>query len=404
MRSSARPGFWHQPWARLALLLTVVGWGGNQFTPLMLLYQESLDLSLVAVNTVLSVYVLGLVPALLVSGPASDRFGPRPVTTLSAVAALIGSALMTLGPSDPAFLLVGRFVTGLSVGMGMTAATGWIIEISRPPYELAVAPGAGARRAASALTVGFGLGPTVTAACAQWAPAPQVLPYLLHLVVVIVALTGLPSVPEPLPRTRLGPRTHRKPRRSCIPPGHVPRFRWVVLPAAPWIFGANAISFAVVPVTVAAAVGPHAVGYAALLIALTFSAGVAIQPLARRLDHPVHAHATVAALVILACGISVAIAASVMTSPTLGILASVLLGASYGLNLVSGLREVQRIAPLHRRSLLTGTFYAVSYSGFLLPAVMAALTRWLNYSVMLFVLLVLAVACLLPVTVSARRR
>ena len=46
-------------------------------------------------------------------------------------------------------------------------------------------------------------------------------------------------------------------------------------------------------------------------------------------------------------------------------------GAAYGLCLVAGLIEVQRLAPENALAGLTATFYAVSYIGFAAPFVMA---------------------------------
>ena len=57
-----------------------------------------------------------------------------------------------------------------------------------------------------------------------------------------------------------------------------------------------------------------------------------------------------------------------------GVAASVVLGCGFGIGLVSGLMEVQRIAPPHEMAKLTGVFYAVAYTGFAAPTILAALT------------------------------
>ena len=68
---------------------------------------------------------------------------------------------------------------GLASGAAFGPGTTWIKELSED--------GAGARRAAGALSAGFGGGPLVAGAMAQWLPAPAVVPYVAHLVVVAVA-------------------------------------------------------------------------------------------------------------------------------------------------------------------------------------------------------------------------
>jgi len=381
-----------------ALVLTVVGWGGNQFTPLMLLYRDALGLSSVTVNAVLGVYVLGLIPALLLGGPASDRVGRRPVTTWAVLAALAGSAVMAAGPLGMWLLFPGRFVTGVSVGLAMAAATSWVKELSTSPFDHA-APGAGARRASIALTAGFGFGPVITAAMAEWAPAPEVLPYLLHLVVTVPALITVRGLPEP---SRLSPR--RSPERGlAAPSARTPRFRRVVVPAAPWVFGVNAVSIAVVPLVLSAAVAGHDLAYATALIALTFGAGLAVQPLARRLDDPGSARALLVALAVVVLGLAVTTLTAASLNPWLGMAGAVVLGSSYGINLVSGLQEVQRIAGPDDLGALTGIFYALGYLGFLAPTVMAVLAGWFDYAGMLAALTVLAALCLTVVARNSRR-
>lgn len=385
------------PWVPAALVLTLVGWGGNQFTPLMLLYRDALGLSSVTVNAVLGVYVLGLIPALLLGGPASDRLGRRPVTTWAVILALLGSAIMAAGPLGLWLLFPGRFVTGVSVGLAMAAATSWVKELSAPPFDHA-APGAGARRASVALTAGFGLGPVLTAAMAEWAPAPEVLPYLLHLAITLPGLLVLRGLPEP---SLLSPR-RAAPRRLAAPSARSVRFRRVVAPAAPWVFGVNAVSFAVVPLVLSSAVGGHVLAYSTLLIALTFGAGVAVQPLARRLDDRTSARALLVALGVVIVGLGVTAVTAATANPWLGMVGSVILGASYGISLVSGLQEVQRIAGPDDLGALTGIFYALGYVGFLLPTVLALLAGWFDYVAMLTALVLIAGLCLAVVARSSR--
>jgi hypothetical protein len=135
--------------------------------------------------------------------------------------------------------------------------------------------GAGARRAALALSAGFGIGPLVAGVLAQWAPLPMELPYLVHIaltVLVVAAVAGLPETRR-AGASRPGLRVH-------LPP----RFRRVVAPMAPWVFGAPALSFAVQP----AALGSHLAGfglvYATLLTTVTLGTGIVVQSWARRLS------------------------------------------------------------------------------------------------------------------------
>ena len=67
-----------------------------------------------------------------------------------------------------------------------------------------------------------------------------------------------------------------------------------------------------------------------------------------------------------------------------------LLGSAYGIAIVSGLLEIQRIAEPDELAAISGIYYALAYIGFLLPAVLASLAHYVSYPVMLTVVGVLA--------------
>ncbi|HET9689582.1 MAG TPA: MFS transporter, partial [Acidimicrobiales bacterium] len=176
--------------AAVGAALAVCAWGGNQFTPLLVLYRSADHWGATTVDALLGAYVVGLVPALLVGGRVSDRFGRRRPVLVALVASAAGSSLLASG-ALPAVAL-GRLCSGVGVGLAMAVGTTWATE-------LAVASGrsrpAGARRASLSLTAGFGLGAGVAGTLAQWGPAPETTPYLVHValdlaVLAWVAATG----------------------------------------------------------------------------------------------------------------------------------------------------------------------------------------------------------------------
>ena len=67
-----------------------------------------------------------------------------------------------------------------------------------------------------------------------------------------------------------------------------------------------------------------------------------------------------------------------------------LLGSAYGIAIVSGLLEIQRIAEPDELAAISGIYYALAYVGFLLPAVLAGLARYVSYPAMLTAVGVLA--------------
>lgn len=53
------------PWLSVGAALFAVAWGGNEFTPLLVMYRQIDHMSALTVNVLLGAYVLGIVPALL---------------------------------------------------------------------------------------------------------------------------------------------------------------------------------------------------------------------------------------------------------------------------------------------------------------------------------------------------
>jgi len=207
-------------------------------------------------------------------------------------------------------------------------------------------------------------------------------------VVAIVAVTGARTA-ETRPRT--GERLRL--RHLRVAAARHPRFLWVVLPMAPWVFGSAAIAYAIVPQQVEDAVGSGALLFTAGLAVATLGTAVLVQPLARRLDDHRTSRAIVASMVLLTLGVAMAALTAATGSPWLAVPVALLLGVAYGIAVVSGLLEVQRIAGPDELAGLTGTYYALCYLGFLLPAVLAALGHWLSYPVMLAVAGLVAAAC-----------
>src|ERR1700721_3790393 len=167
-------------WVRIAFAMFAVGWGANQFSPMLIVYRHELRLSTGAVAGLFLVYALTLIPGVFIGGPASDRFGRRRVVLPFVVLSPLAPLLLVLGPRSLALISAGRALAGLCSGVVFGAATAWVQELSH-------GTGQSARRAALALTAGFGLGPVAAAVLAQWAPDPLILPYPPHLVIGVAA-------------------------------------------------------------------------------------------------------------------------------------------------------------------------------------------------------------------------
>ncbi|MEW2482396.1 MFS transporter [Mycobacterium sp. NPDC049093] len=380
-----------QPWLAVAIAVFCIGWGGNQFTPLLIAYAQHSGYTRVDVDILLGAYVLGLIPGLLIASTLSDRHGRRNVMAAGVISAALGSLILAVGDywGFPA-LFVGRLFSGVAVGIAMAVGSAWIAELSRPPFDPDASAGAGARRASICLSLGFGVGPLCAGLLTVYAPLPLVLTYLVHAALCVPVVW---AVWNRTVETRS--RTTSRPLLDGlkVPAAGHRRFLHVVVPMAPWIFGSAAIAYAVVPALVADQLGSWALLYTVGLTVLTLGCGVAIQPVARRLDDVSSSRAVVVSMALMALGIFAAVATAVTHSALVAPLVAMLLGSAYGIAIVSGLLEIQRIAPPDELAGISGVYYSLAYLGFLLPAVLAALAHWFSYPEMLTFVGVLAIVC-----------
>ncbi len=375
-----------RPWQRIALAMFAVGWGANQFTPLLIAYRDELDMSVQTRAFLFGVYAAGLLPALLVGGAASDRWGRRAVVLPFVALSPLASVLLIVEHESVAGLAAGRLLAGACSGVVFSAATAWVAELSET--------GAGPRRAAIALSAGFGAGPFVAGLVAEWAPRPLEVPYLPHVVLGVVALLLCLQVPGPRP-VGITPRSLL--RVPAVTRGR--RFVLVVAPSAPWVFGCAAIAIAYLPGEIGGT-QDGALAFVGLLSGLTLGCGVLVQGLARRLDDRRPLLAGQVGLAAAVVGSSIGVLALATDVRWLLLLSGPVLGGAYGCVLVSGLRETERLAHPDERGATIAVFYALTYAGFAVPYVLGALGGGVPA---LVAAIVAAVLCLVVVSVAGRR-
>lgn len=375
-------------WFRVAAAMFAVGWGANQFAAMLLVYRDEDGFSSEAVTGLFGAYALGLIPALLIVGPISDRIGRRrvmrPVLVLSVVATLV----LVAGGHSLAVLLLGRLLAGIASGAAFAPGSAWIKELSADQPG-----GTGARRAALALSAGFGSGPLVAGIVAQWLPAPTLLPYIPHLLLMVVVVAISWSAPEPV----AGPADHDRQGTEVWSVLRSRPFVLGILLTAPWVFGAASTSFATIPTFVDIDVAPVAVTGA--LCGLTLWTGVLVQPLGRRLGdaRTIIAVGLVAAALGLLLGVVVARTDQVLLLPVV----AVLLGTAYGLVLVGGLTTIELVAHRDDLATLNAIFYSLTYLGFAAPLLSTLALRSVSPTTLLVAGAVVALATV-PVAVAAR--
>ena len=108
--------------ARAGLALAAVGWGANQFAPLIVMYEARLGLSAAVVDAMFALYALGLVPALLAGGRLSDRIGRGAVVRSALLVSFLATCLLMAGGHQALLLYAGRFLAGAASGLALAPA------------------------------------------------------------------------------------------------------------------------------------------------------------------------------------------------------------------------------------------------------------------------------------------
>ncbi|MEU1820313.1 MFS transporter [Streptomyces roseifaciens] len=383
-------------------MMTASGWSANQFSALLGAYRSELGLSESAVTGLFALYVVGLIPGLLIGGPLADRRGRRPVALTALAVNLLSTCLLMAGSAATAWLLPGRFLTGVSAGALLAAGSAWVKELSCPPYVPEGAPGAAARRPGLFVSAGFASGGLVAALIAQWLPHPMATAYVPHVVLAALAWVLAYRAPE---TRRPAARADRDARAAAGGDGAAvdaavsavvvdagagagtavdwSRFRRAVLPLAPWVFAAPAIGFATLPGLVDGGLTGWRTVYAGIATAVVPGCGLLVQPLARRLAVRNRFATASAGLGATTVGLALAVPAAAAAQPALALVAAAVLGAGYGFALSFGLTEAAAAAPPARLAMVTSLFWTAAYLGMLVPYALTLLSRWWSMPVLL---------------------
>jgi MFS family permease len=374
-------------WRRAVAALFAVAAGTNVPTPLLLLYRDRLDLSADALTAVFGVYAAGLVPALFLAGPISDRLGRRPVVLPFVALAGLASLVFVAAADSLALLFVARWLQGAVSGVVFSVGSAWVAELSA-----AAGAGAAGRRAAVAMTAGFALGPFVSGVLGEYAPAPTVLPYVVHVALVAAALTAAVGLPETVIRSSARVSAGSR----VVRPGGRRTVVTVLMPLAVCVYAFPSIVVAGVPLLVRTDLPP--VLFTGLLAGVTLGAGSLAAPVQQRLGR----WTAVAAVAAGCAGFAVSAVAAEPGNPIGLFVAAVLLGAGGGAALAAGIALMTRLAEPSRLGTLAAVFYGSAYTGFAGPYLYSVTAQATDVTLPLVVATALTAALAARLAVAGR--
>jgi MFS family permease len=380
--------------ALLAYSMAAIMLGTTLPTPIYALYADRMHFAVLTTTVIFSTYAVGVLTALLVFGRWSDALGRRPMLLAGAGFAL-ASAVVFLFADDVPLLLVGRVLSGLSAGIFTGTATAAIVE---------AAPADQRDRATAIATVanigGLGAGPLLAGALVQYAPVPLKLPFIVHIVLVVLVIGAVLLAPETSARTgSIGF------QRLSVPA----EMRPVFVTAATAAFAGFAVTglfMAVVPTFVRSVIGIDNHAIAGVVASSIFVASAVAQLSARRIP-PRRAIAIGCAILVVGMLI-LAVALHFSSLPAL-VAAAVVAGIGQGISFSRGLAAVAELAPADRRAEVSSTYFVVAYVAIAVPVVgegfasqhLGLRTAGVSFAI---ATAVLAAICLVAIILQERRQ
>lgn len=371
-------------------VLVVLTIGAYLPSPLLPGYQHDFGFGDLSMTLIYATFALVSAPALLLLGPATDVVGPRSVLRASLIAGAVASLCFALA-SGPLWLVAGRAAQGIALGTATGAAS---VLISQNARER------GALLASTAFVAGTAAGPIVGGVLAEHAPAPFVLPFLLHLVALGYGWSRVSALPTSAPSGRWRPTRPRIPAgmRSVFGVSAATGFlAWTVV----------GLFLSLIPALLDRA-GHTDLAVSGSVLGAVLICSVLTQPLVSRWGaHRAQLHGLCALFVSL-----VLLALAGGGSALITLVAAVTAGAGHGLAYGGAAAAVERTAPPAQRGAITGALYLAFYLGAGCPAIAVGLialgeplgtaTSWVAVAVAGLVLLTLLVAKSLAPGRSAR--
>lgn len=347
----------------VAYAFTATMLGTTLPTPLYPIYRAEMGFSELIVTVIFATYAVGVIAALVLVGSWSDRLGRRPMllagialSAASAVAFLIGGSLLSL-----AALLTGRVLSGLSAGIFTGTATVAVIELAPPDRR------ARATLVATAANVGgLGLGPVLAGALAQYATLPLLLPFIVHIGLLVVATGGVVIAPETVEVDDRAPLSQRlRPQRLRVPA----EVRGVFVPAATAGFAGFMVAglfTAVAPAFLAQVLGLTNHALAGLVVFTFFAASIVGQG---TLEQVPRQRALPIGCVVLILGVGLVGAGVGTASLELFLAGAVVAGFGQGLSIRAGLASVTDHSPSDCRGEVTSSLFTVLYVAISIPVI-----------------------------------
>src|SRR3984885_11564544 len=341
-------------------------------SPLYGLYRTRDDLSALMITVIYAIFAGGTIVTLLRDPSLAPRIGRRGMM-LGAVGIMMVAAGVLAAWKDLPGLLIGRLLTGVSVGLAAGTAITYLVEL-----RLRADPGASvvrARTIGTSVNVGaLGVGPLIAGCLVQWVAYPLTVPYLVFIALGAVALAGLWAVPEtgaPASRSATGNQPAGSRRKVRLP---------LQAGAATLAgFAANGLFAGLSGLFLATTLHHPSLALSGAALFLLFSCGVASQLATARL-----AASRVLALgtISMLAGLALLVVSVRLSTPSLALflIGGALIGAGSGAVFKGTTGIVLEASPPESRVAMTSYLLIALYVGLAVPVIGAGVALSLGAS------------------------
>jgi len=319
-------------------------------------YQLQYGFTATVITVIYACYAIGVLGALLIVGNWSDQLGRRRML-LAGLCASAAAAVTFLLSNGLSGLMLARLLSGVSAGIFTGTATVAVIEL---------APAAWRKHATLAATasnmLGLGSGPLLSGVLVELLPHPMQTPYVVHLLLVVLAMLGVWSAPE---TAKLPERVKLRVQRISLPA----EVRGVFMPAALAGFaGFVVVGFfaAVAPQLIRVVLGYHSGVVIGAIVFLLFACSALGQVVETHIA--AHWRQPLGCIGLLAGLLGVALCVPERSLAAL-LMGTALAGIGQGISLRAGLGELTTKSPPQRRAEVISSFFVVLYVAISLPVI-----------------------------------
>lgn len=348
---------WH-PFFMVSLALCIGTIGTALASPLYPIYQQLWHLLPSQITYIFVAYMFGCMTTLLFLGRTSNSFGFIRTLQAGLFFAVIG-LILSVCASNTYALGFGRFIIGIASGLISTSAMLGLI------YTIPESHKSHAAQLSSIITViGFGLGPLIGGAIAQFSEQPLVTPYLPIIVAAIVSLFGL---------FRLKSLSFEKQPFKIAPHLELPETQFKTLFyiasfTAFCAFGSFSLFGSLAPSFIKQAIPWHGPLVSGATIASILLVSAIVQFITKSMN--MHKALNIGLIFLLLSYLILSICMTLHLSP-LFFVSVIFLGMGHGLSLLGAFALVHHMTNINNRAAVVSTYLFIAYFGTIVPIIFA---------------------------------